>query len=440
MASRSGSARCPNGPSKYPRAHGADVPARGRGLPGEGAGVPRRAPAGRLEGHRRARAATRPTPFTEEWRAHAARERATWRRRGPRSTAAPGSPPLEQVILAEEFTRAGVPDGRSPTTSSASRWSATRCSTGAPRSRSATSSPASSPARTSGARATSEPNAGSDLGNLGCRAVLDGDEWVINGQKIWTSAGHLANWIFVLTRTDPDVPEAQGHHVPARARWTSPASRCGPIKMISGDSRVQRGVLHRRPHARRRTSSARSTAAGRVAMTLLGYERGEAAATFPLMFRTELDRLRRAGQGAGRGRRPVDPPAAGVVLHQGRDHAVPRPAHAHAVPRRRPRPGPRRRSSSSTGASTTSRHRAGHGHPRADALVPTGAGPPSVVPDRRPGRAERHGVVGGHVPQRPGRHDLRRAVADPAQHPRRDGARPPKEPKADAAPWNEQQR
>ena len=71
----------------------------------------------------------------------------------------------------------------------------------------------------------SEPNAGSDLGNLGCRAELDGDEWVINGQKIWTSAGHLANWIFVLCPHRPRRAQAQGHHVPARAAWTSPASR-----------------------------------------------------------------------------------------------------------------------------------------------------------------------------------------------------------------------
>ena len=81
----------------------------------------------------------------------------------------------------------------------------------------------------------SEPGAGSDLASLQTKAVLDGDEFVINGQKIWTSGAQYANWMFALVRTDPSAPKHEGISFVVLS-MDQPGVTVKPIKLISGSS------------------------------------------------------------------------------------------------------------------------------------------------------------------------------------------------------------
>ncbi len=81
----------------------------------------------------------------------------------------------------------------------------------------------------------SEPGSGSDLASLTTRAVDNGDHFVVNGQKIWTSGAHLSNWIFTLVRTDPDVPKHEGISF-LLIDMDQPGVTVKPIKLISGSS------------------------------------------------------------------------------------------------------------------------------------------------------------------------------------------------------------
>ena len=135
----------------------------------------------------------------------------------------------------------------------------------------------------------SEPNAGSDLAGLACRAVQDGDELLINGQKIWTSAGQTANMIFVLARTDP---EAAKHHGISflLVSMDQPGVEVRPITNIVGqnhfcevfltDARCPADAILGEPNN-----------GWAVANTLLGFERGVGATTLALSFRSHLDQF-----------------------------------------------------------------------------------------------------------------------------------------------------
>ena len=133
----------------------------------------------------------------------------------------------------------------------------------------------------------SEPNAGSDLANVQTKAHLDGDRWVINGQKVWTSLAHVSHWCFVVARTEPGSQRHAGLTfllVPMQ----QPGVEVRPIRQITGggefnetffsDAETEASLVVGQPGA-----------GWGVAMALLGYERGISTLAQQVGFERELD-------------------------------------------------------------------------------------------------------------------------------------------------------
>ncbi|MEU1389057.1 MULTISPECIES: acyl-CoA dehydrogenase family protein [unclassified Nonomuraea] len=149
----------------------------------------------------------------------------------------------------------------------------------------------------------SEPEAGSDLANVQTRARLEGDEWVITGQKVWTSLAHVADWCFVLCRTEEGSQRHRGLSY-LLVPMGGPGVTVRPIRQLTGTSEFNEVFF----------DGAR-TAAGnllgapgdgwRVAMATLGHERGASTLGQQIGFRRELAEVIATSRRTGAAEDPV---------------------------------------------------------------------------------------------------------------------------------------
>ena len=196
-----------------------------------------------------------------------------------------GAGTMEQVVFAEEMHRSGAPGTLNPLGLSNIAPAIIEFGTDDQR---ATFLPRMLRGDDIWCQGFSEPNAGSDLASLQCRAVLDGEHFVVNGQKTWNTLGHLANWCELLVRTDPEQPKHRGISC-LLVDMTLPGVEVRPLVTITGekefneifftDVRVPVSALLGPLHD-----------GWRVAMTTLAYERGTVA-NLHLGLRAKIRRL-----------------------------------------------------------------------------------------------------------------------------------------------------
>jgi alkylation response protein AidB-like acyl-CoA dehydrogenase len=150
----------------------------------------------------------------------------------------------------------------------------------------------------------SEPDAGSDLAGLRTRAELDGNEWVITGQKIWTTFGHHADWLYVLCRTNPNAPKHKGISMLLVPRHQA-GVEVRTIRNIAGGTEFSEMFFD---GARTQADNVvgEIDCAWRVVMGTLGNERaGTTVLPFQAMFRREMSHLLALAVDKGVNRDPV---------------------------------------------------------------------------------------------------------------------------------------
>jgi alkylation response protein AidB-like acyl-CoA dehydrogenase len=225
--------------------------------------------------------------FTERWRGILAEHgylAAAW----PTRYGGAGLTKLQQVVMVEEFAKAGVPANGANDNFSIKMIGNLLLKFGTEEQKEHFL-PRIIRGDDRWCQGFSEPGAGSDLAAVKTTARLDGDAWVVNGQKIWTSEARSANWIFLLARTNPEASRHRGISM-LLMPLDQPGIDIRPITMITGGRGFNEVFF----------TDARTAAEHVVlgvdrgweaAMALLGLERGDEAATNPILFRAEVDRL-----------------------------------------------------------------------------------------------------------------------------------------------------
>jgi alkylation response protein AidB-like acyl-CoA dehydrogenase len=143
----------------------------------------------------------------------------------------------------------------------------------------------------------SEPGAGSDLAALRTSATLDGDDFVLNGQKIWTTFGPWADWIFVLARTDPK--DRHGGISFILCNLHTPGVTVRPLRQITGESEFGE-VFFEDTRVPRENLVGQIGEGWRIAMTVLAYERGAGSLALATRFGRDLALLAQACREYGR--------------------------------------------------------------------------------------------------------------------------------------------
>ncbi|WP_206439732.1 acyl-CoA dehydrogenase family protein [Streptomyces scabichelini] len=239
--------------------------------------------------------------FARDWRTRLA-ERGYLSLTWPERFGGRGLSKLHQVVLMEELALAGVPFGLPQDTFGVKMLANTLLRWGTEEQK-AHFLPRILSGEDTWCQGYSEPDAGSDLASLTTRAVRDGEEWVIDGQKVWTSGAHHCDWIFVLARTDRDAPKHRGISfllVPLH----QPGVEVRPFRMMSGQLHFNE-VFFSGARTRADLVVGEVNNGWTVAQSLLGVERGEEAATNPILFRAEVERLVELARLYGKDQDPV---------------------------------------------------------------------------------------------------------------------------------------